>query len=229
MHFGPDAKLRVVAAHLDTMFSDATAHTSASWRHLGDEVAKGGERIACSDKSFQRGFPRDGQFQWFRPTEIETSNESARKSFRTVSMQPKYVGEHLSGNAVFPGRKVKYVTDVEQRKKFQLQIIDGKLCDAKGNLFDTGGREAIFVMDKWGRIFASKMSMSGKFHHSSLMAGGPVAGAGAMRVIQGKLQRLTDESGHYRPPRYFTRQVIEYLRDQGIEMDRVSVFLAAEK
>jgi hypothetical protein len=71
-------------------------------------------------------------------------------------MDGQFVGEETG---VVWGTKVKYL-NAEERLQYQLQIKDGKLLDAEGNLFDTskaqsafGGKgNAIFVMDESGNI-----------------------------------------------------------------------------
>jgi hypothetical protein len=66
------------------------------------------------------------------------------------------------------------------------------MYDASGAPFDTSdastvfsaeGR-AIFVMDENGDFYASKSQQVGRFHHSSLAGGEPVAAAGEMKVEQ---------------------------------------------
>ncbi|WP_218581945.1 hypothetical protein, partial [Nocardia cyriacigeorgica] len=59
-------------------------------------------------------------------------------------------------------------------------------------------------MDNQGNLYASLHHAPGQFHHSSFLAGGPVAGAGELEVIDGVLQLVTDSSGHYRPPQRYT-------------------------
>ena len=40
-------------------------------------------------------------------------------------------------------------------------------------------------MDENGSIFASNHQEVGRFHHASLLSGGPVAGAGELQVTNG--------------------------------------------
>ncbi|WP_163827809.1 hypothetical protein [Nocardia cyriacigeorgica] len=116
-----------------------------------------------------------------------------------------------------------YFNEVD-RQQFRLFIHNGRIYDANGQLFDTrrahsahsGGGRAIFVMDNQGNLYASLHHAPGQFHHSSFLAGGPVAGAGELEVIDGVLQLVTDSSGHYRPPQRYTHQVVMNLRSRGI-------------
>ncbi len=143
---------------------------------------------------------------------------------KTHPLDPGFVGEHLPNNHIW-GTQVDYL-DEHRRRDHQLHVRDGSLYDNDGRPFDTssggsvhsGGGRAIFVMDEHGNIYASNHHAPGRFHHSSFLAGQPVAGAGELRVIDGKLEVLSDQSGHYRPPREFTRQVVEHLRSLGVEI-----------
>ncbi|MFB7724463.1 hypothetical protein [Nocardia sp. NPDC056100] len=152
------------------------------------------------------------------------------RTLRTTSMDRRYLGEQLPGNSVWPGQQVTYL-NAEERQRFQLFIRDGKMYDADGNLFDTalaashwnGAGKAIFVMDKNGSIYASLYHGPGEFHHSSFLAGAPVAGAGELQVANGELRLITDASGHYRPGPDFTKQVIEEMRRQGLTIDPAQI------
>ena len=71
---------------------------------------------------------------------------------------------------------------------------------------------AMFVMDAHGDFYASNFQEVRVFHHSSLVAGGEVAAAGELEVINGKLEFINDRSGHYRGTPEFTEQALDRLR-----------------
>jgi hypothetical protein len=52
-----------------------------------------------------------------------------------------------------------------------------------------------------------------------LLAGGDVAAAGEIVVRDGKIELLTDRSGHYMPGRSQTQQVLDQLASHGIVID----------
>ncbi len=147
--------------------------------------------------------------------------------YGTTPIQPAFRGENLPGNDRWGGRQVKYLTDVE-RQQFRLTARDGLLHDSQGNLFDTssaytlwtpsGGR-AIFAMDQHGNIYSAPFHILGEFHHSSFLAGEPVAGAGELAANQGRVLLISDHSTHYRPARKFTQQVVDSLRRRGVAVD----------
>ncbi|WP_331758056.1 hypothetical protein OG225_42045 (plasmid) [Nocardia sp. NBC_01377] len=156
--------------------------------------------------------------------------------FNTTEMDSHYVGEEVPGNSIWPGSNVKYLTD-EERAAYQLTVKDGKIYDANGNLFDTssaatahsGNGRAIFVMDENGNLYASTRHAVGEFHHSSFLGGKPVAGAGELQVVNGELRLITDQSGHYKPSQDYTRQVIDNLQGQGVQVGPSQVQMLAPK
>jgi hypothetical protein len=125
----------------------------------------------------------------------------------------------------FRPRAVRRLTDAE-REQHRVYVDDaGTMRSARDDsIFDTrgssthwsgGGDRAIFVMDERGNIYASKYQAVGDFHHSTLASGRPVAGAGEMTVIDGRVQSLTSASGHYQPTPTHMRQVVDEIGRSG--------------
>ncbi|MGU7844106.1 hypothetical protein ACV22V_32200 [Burkholderia sp. AW33-5] len=137
------------------------------------------------------------------------------------SMNKDYVGEqfgHVWGTAVA------YLNDVE-RAKYKVTVQNGLVLDAQGLPFDTSAAStafannkgrAIFVMDHYGDIYVSNMQTSGKFHHSSFLAGAPVAAAGDIRIENGKVRIISRKSGHYQPTTEQLKQFENRLHSLGI-------------
>jgi len=159
------------------------------------------------------------------------NTQAPNKAPKFTNLQPmdqEYLGEETG---VVWGSKVVYLDDTE-RQKYQLHIKDGKLFEADGNLFDTsnaesifvgGGGSAIFVMDKYGSIYASKIHHRGKFHHSSFLAGQPVASAGEVVVENGVVKELTRRSGHYQPTLEQSKQFLKKLNSHGVDVDKIDI------
>ncbi|HJR74318.1 MAG TPA: hypothetical protein VJ806_11840 [Luteimonas sp.] len=153
-------------------------------------------------------------------------NGARLAKYDTVAKQAMFEGEEVPGNRVWDGTHVRYLTD-EELAQHRLTIVDGRISQADGTPFDTrdarthwsGQGRAIFVMNAYGDIFASKTHIVGRFHHSSLGQGKPVAGAGELEVRDGKLVALTDSSSHYCPPRRYTEQVLHELQARGVDVD----------
>lgn len=138
---------------------------------------------------------------------------------KTTGMMAQYDGEQTG--KVW-GTKVAYL-DEQQRQQYKLTVHNGKIYDAKGELFDTasaatvlGGGKAIFVMDHDGNMYASTSHAVGKFHHSSFLAGQPVAAAGEIEVHNGEVTVVNRKSGHYRPTESQLNQVAEHLGSLGL-------------
>jgi hypothetical protein len=149
--------------------------------------------------------------------------------YRVKPMLAEWKGEDVPGNPVWFPDAVEYLTEAE-RSQCALTLRDGKIWDADGMPFDTrdartlhpdGSGRAIFVMDAAGNFYASKRHAPGEFHHSSLVAGAPVAAAGELEVVDGVLTAITDQSGHYKPSLPYTAQAIDRLRKNNISFQGV--------
>ncbi len=148
--------------------------------------------------------------------------------FASTSMKARYEGEETG---VIWGSKVKYL-NAQERAQYALTIRDGKLYDASGKLFDTtggssvfagGSGNAIFVMGRDGKLYASLEQQVGHFHHSSLLAGKPVATAGEMAVENGVIKSISNRSGHYMPSEEFTRQGLRKLAHEGLDLNAIQM------
>lgn len=60
-------------------------------------------------------------------------------------------------------------------------------------------------------------------NHSSLIAGGRAAAAGEISAAKGKLQQVSDQSGHYRPDNPMLHQAVKHFADEGVDMHDVAV------
>ena len=115
------------------------------------------------------------------------------------------------------------------RAKYRLSAQDGLFycLDASGawNPFETRASVAytedrkpiaLYVMDEHGDFFASNYQVHGKFHHSSLSAGLPVAVAGGIIVDKGKVTYLSNGSGHYQSSVFQLAQAVHQLEKRGL-------------
>lgn len=145
-----------------------------------------------------------------------------------ATLVDRYRGENdpNNPNRAFNPLTVRYMSP-EEREAFRLFVDkDGNLRKASdGNLFDTsaaktlwsGDGRAIFVMDGNGNLYATTTQKYGQIHHSSLLAGDPVAGAGEIEVHNGRLVAMTDRSGHYQPTPEMNDRALQNLQSQGIQ------------
>ncbi|MGW0005144.1 hypothetical protein ACWDT6_15065 [Nocardia grenadensis] len=157
--------------------------------------------------------------------------ENGYAPYETTPLRPEFRGEHLPGNPQWGDRFVRYLSPAE-REPYRLFANNGLLYTVEQQPLDTthtrtlwtpqGGR-AIFVMDEQGTLYASPYHLLGEFHHSSLLAGGAVAGAGEIGAVGGRVELVSDHSTHYVPARRFTRQVVDSLARQGLAVDRLQI------
>ena len=121
-------------------------------------------------------------------------------------------------------RRVEYDTTLEQQGLTRLTFQNG-LMYLKGKPFDTssmvthfsGPYHCIYVMSREGNFHVSSHAV-GHRHHSSLLGGQHVAGAGEMRVQQGRLVFLSNKSGHYHPDLRHFFQTLAELQARQVQM-----------
>jgi hypothetical protein len=134
------------------------------------------------------------------------------------------------GPTVRLGKVVEYFS-LERQEKHRLFVRDGLLRRVlDGMAFDTrsasthwsGQGRAKFVMDEHGNLYASLAQEVGRLHHSSFLAGKPVAAAGELEVRDGIPLIVTRKSAHYKPTLEMLLQVREMFREQGIDVSGVT-------
>lgn len=117
--------------------------------------------------------------------------------------------------------------DKSQRQKYKLYFKNGRIQDSSGRDLDTKGlREGgvMFVMDRFGNIFASKRYRANSFEVHSLVAGEPVVCTGRLIVHNGRLKRIDDFSGQYKSKNHYAlTKVVTKFRDVGVWNNQVKV------
>lgn len=148
--------------------------------------------------------------------------------YKTIPLYKHYSGESTACVWQNPQSErcppyVKYASKAELAA-LKLTVKPDGLYTSAGRKFDTAyadtghdhkNPKAIFVMGKYGEIYASNSHPVFLFHHSSFFSGGEVAAAGELVVSNGKIKEMTSCSGHYRPTDAITRQAIDSLSKQG--------------
>jgi hypothetical protein len=137
--------------------------------------------------------------------------------FDVQPLREEYAGEQVAGK-VWPGQ-VDYLADAQQRAPYRVGFDNGRMIDAGGKPIDTRnapGGEGIFVMDLDGSIYLSTTPQVGKFHHSSFLAGDTIAAGGTMRIVDGRLERVTPLTGHHRTLPQQMDQLDRELQRQGV-------------
>lgn len=131
-------------------------------------------------------------------------------------------------------RTVEYIQDDVKRRGLKLAFRKGLACKRTENgleLYDTkdeegkdGPGEAIFVMDRFGRIYAGSYSR-GEFHHSSFLAANWTLAAGTMKVTRGQVETVAPDSGHYQPGPQQMLNLVERLKTYGVSLRKLTVNL----
>jgi hypothetical protein len=135
----------------------------------------------------------------------------------TVRLEPEYVGEDLLEDSL--GRRTLAFDEVA-RERHRLSVRGGRLLDADGAPLDTAGLTYLIVLAPDGELYAARgdYSSDAKIHHSSFLAGAPVAAAGEIVARDGRVVRVTSRSGHYKPPMCLMDQLRTELERRGVPL-----------
>lgn len=161
------------------------------------------------------------------PTTPPAPASTAATQYKTYPLGAKYQGEH-EGKAEF-GHTIRYFTP-EERIAHTLHPCGGKLCDPQGKPLDpevaTHPKRSgtlLYAMTGDGTLLGTFDAELHVVHHSSLNAGGPVACAGEMMLIEGEVMEIDNTSGHYTPPAEALDSVVTQLRKLGVDLSRTKV------
>lgn len=117
----------------------------------------------------------------------------------------------------------------QEREHYEYIVVEGKIMHRQTQLLlDTNnGAKWIFVTSTCNRLYVGE-KMKGKFHHSSFLAGGATLAAGRLDVENGTLKTISPYSGHYRPTEETLNSFLSFLRECGVDLDKVEVRKANE-
>ncbi|MEH1969805.1 hypothetical protein [Nostoc sp.] len=129
---------------------------------------------------------------------------------------------------------VKYLESEAQRRPRGVTISGGTWTDAFGDDLSSEGMKAlgapengndwmIFVLSPDGKFYADAHT-EGEYHHSSALAGIPIKGAGAIKVINGQLEAIADKSGHYKPNMHQMYTTLMHLEKLGVNPETYMVY-----
>ena len=153
--------------------------------------------------------------QEIRLSILRTERSLKRKWPLVREMHSDYFGETSGTSIALRGYKVKYISSREARH-YMLHLYQGRVFGSDGFLMCPLGCRGMFVMDPWGRIYFSTQKKGGSFHHSSLINGQAVAGAGSLYIKSGVIHEMGLSSGHYRPDWSLNFQVLLQFQKYGI-------------
>ena len=110
--------------------------------------------------------------------------------------------------------------DAVQREARRIDIRDGLVYDHAGALLhETKSKRHDlnnYVMDAAGTFYLFDEFTTPNIRHSSIFAGGPVAGAGNIQISDGRIVYIDSDSGHYPSTKVFANVLTE-LRARGVD------------
>ncbi|GME22376.1 iq calmodulin-binding motif protein [Neofusicoccum parvum] len=176
--------------------------------------AKNGERITTSTQykdSVNGIVPNDdGTPAYSRDSTSSSSSSSASSIFSSGSVDDPEA-EHYVNHDMQKAKGIKKIKHVSAAA-----VLNHLLRrSVKPNSW-------IFVADTSFRLYVG-IKQSGAFQHSSFLHGARISAAGLIKIKDGQLRRLSPLSGHYRPPTSNFRSFVHSLRDNGVDMSRVSI------
>lgn len=160
--------------------------------------------------------------------------------FTPKKMGEQYEGEHEKagwrGSSPETSEQKNIITrkfSDEERKNATLRAdADGRLNDAQNRPAE--GRQLYVMSAGTGEMMVAKeyehkdsvIEVDGKnirrdeyTHHSSILGGGDVAGGGMVELSGGKVEKISNVSGHYKPQFVHLLQVVEELLKSGAMLD----------
>jgi hypothetical protein len=122
-------------------------------------------------------------------------------SERKIPVQKKEVKKVRKGGLTVPGNSI---GAKRARQGF------GRNEQLKGDF--------IWAMDEQKQLYITPFSWTGQWHHSSFVAGMPVICAGTMKLDNGKVKEITNQSGHYQPKAMRMYEFLRILLANGISL-----------
>ncbi len=138
-------------------------------------------------------------------------------------------GEYVDPVTRAPWR-VRYFNEME-REAYRVRLnAEGLFLDSLGlkmnSRFDEESLsfdESLLVVDARNRWFVLPFEERGRYHHSSLLAGASVRFAGMVAFLDGRVRRISDTSGHYRPESWRILWLLRDLRRRGANLSQIEV------
>ena len=202
---------------------------------------KNGERIDTTIEyrdSVKGIVPVDDNTKVYREDEIRELEKAAKERQRKEnSDQPDNASDSESSGAISiasQGSSGSSISDESGKRypdppNFQKARGPRKLKTVSPHLILNRLMRTTVKKNTWIFVFDTSMNLyvgikqSGDFQHSSFLHGSRISAAGLIKIKHGQLRSLSPLSGHYRPPAKAFRSFVHNLRDQGVDMSRVSI------
>ena len=140
---------------------------------------------------------------------------SARaEKYPTIEINPAAVHEDQVHGVLY--------LDEEQRQLRRVRIEGGVVYDHDGSIYpDTRNAhddQFNYVMDAAGQFYLFDEYTTPSVRHSSIFAGGPVAGAGNIKIRGGRIVYIDAHSGHYPQSGTVFPNVLAELAARGVDV-----------
>lgn len=192
--------------------------------------AKNGARIDTTEKwkdSIKGIVPSDDQTPAYAPVAAGSTNflgTSSSSSSSSPSTSSSSSFSSSSSDSEDDRRGQHYATPEYSRAKGVKKIKHVSASTIFNKLLRKSVRKNtwIFVADTSFRLYVG-IKNSGAFQHSSFLQGSRISAAGLIKIKDGRLHSLSPLSGHYRPPASNFRAFVTSLKEEGVDMSRVSI------
>jgi len=188
----------------------------------------------------KRQNPISGSYMHEASEDPAAANILNGRTFSQLTLQD-YVAldQHFQGqfNDPFaPGMQVEvrrhvYFMNKQERMRYMIIVDNGDLRVSFDTLYNTFQSQA-YVMDRYGNLYSTSVPVnraSGtNFNHSTFNAGKDVICAGILNVRAGKLQRIDNSSGHYKPTRQNLHNALTILNRLGADLSQATVVVSEQ-
>lgn len=138
-------------------------------------------------------------------------------------------GEYVDPVTRAPWR-VRYFNELE-REAYRVRMnAEGLFVDSLGRKMNSrfdeeflSFEDSLLVVDSQNRWFVLPFEERGRYHHSSLLAGASVRFAGMVAFLDGRVRRISDTSGHYRPESWRILWLLRDLKRRGADLSQIEV------
>lgn len=159
------------------------------------------------------GWPRLTAATWPARQAVQQAGPKQGDKYPTVAMHKSKLHQDKSQGVIY--------LEARQREERRIVIRGGLLYDHTGKqLLTTRSKhrnQNNYVMDAAGNFYLFDEFTHPEIRHSSIFAGGPVAGAGNIAIEEGQLTYLDSDSGHYPSTEVFENVQKEFAA-QGVEI-----------
>ncbi len=164
---------------------------------------------------------------FYLPTELLTVGSALKTEtiYAATTMNSYFIGEtspefHLEHPRLYV---TKYLS-AEERENYRVILKDGRYFKTDGVPADFPSDHVMnYVMDQAGNFYIFDQKVANYIRHSSIFSGGPIGGAGEMRIVNGTLISINANSGHYPGSLTVIDQILKELQASGFDLNHIKV------